>query len=171
MSYFDDVRTIVVNRLIAQGVAGGNVNNSPAVPGKDDDLPAVNVYVLSGSGQNTAGNANEFNAKLDITVDCFETGSTDIELSANIAALVAAAMTAIFTDYVLAAKIKIASYDWVSDINIEGRHRLAGAQLKITGEYIVPYAFTYLNDLTTVDVTVKNEDGSTVTEIQLDPSE
>lgn len=154
MSYFNTIRAAVVARLIAHGVAGGNVNSSQAIPGEDDMLPAVNVYTLSGSGERNAGNANNFDAVLTVNIDCFATGTSDEDLAENVASLVDDVMDAIFTDHELAALMKLKSYNVETDLSIQGRERMAGAQLRLTGEYQSEYAFTFPNDLDGINVAV-----------------
>lgn len=170
MSYFDDIRQMISSRLRARNVAEGRVNESAIIPADEDALPAVNVYTLSGFGERNAANANHFDAELAVTIDIFETAATDAGLAERIAALIAAAMDAVMTDHALAARFKIARYGFETDLAIEGRSRMAGAQIKLTGKYLNEYDFTFENDLETAGLTIKHE-GHIVAEIEADLTE
>jgi hypothetical protein len=167
MSYFDDIRKLIVARLVAKGVSEGRINESKVIPHDEDDLPAVNVYTLSGSGESKAGNANHFDAELTVSIDAFDRADTDAALADHLTALIAACLDAVMTDHQLASRFKITRYTFDTDLSIEGRERMAGAQIKLTGKYIKEYDFTFENDLESIVMTVKHK-GHTVAEIDVD---
>lgn len=170
MSYFDDIRSMIAARLEAKNVAEGRVNESPVIPGEDDELPAANVYTLSGSGDRNAANANHFDAELTATIDLFDTASTDPALAAAIAGHIDAALDAVMTDHELAARFKIERYSFETDLDVEAATRLAAGQIKLTGRYLNEYEFTFDLDLESVGMAVKHA-GRTAAEVEVDLTE
>jgi hypothetical protein len=167
VTYFEEIQKLIVDRLVALNIAGGNVNEAKTIPEDEDALPAVNVYAMTGRGKRPVDNAPFYNCELTVQIDAFATGATDTLLSTAILGLCYAVIAAVKTDVALAKRFKIRDYEFNADFSIEGRTRMSGAQIKFTGTYDSDEDYTFTAELEKIHVTVKH-DGKTEAEIDYD---
>jgi hypothetical protein len=158
MTKLSQLRAYIVARLVAEGIAGANVNNSHYLPLEDDALPAVNVYALSGSGERRAQNAPMYDADVRITIDAFAAGTSERDTCDRLDALTDDILTCLMGDPDLATRLHITRYEFSSTPSVEGAEYTGGVQITLTGKYDQEWDYSYPNNLETIGMTVRHRD-------------